>query len=57
MSDAFSDIFPTNTVVVGPLSSLALDCTVGGSFFGTAGLLTTGTEGIINVGVEVIIPT
>lgn len=57
MSEAFSDMFPTNTVVVGPLSSLALACTAERSFLGTAGLLTTDTEGTITVGVEVMMPT
>lgn len=42
MSDAFSEMFPTNTVVVGPpLSSVSLALTVPGSFFGTIGFCVT----------------
>ena len=43
MSDAFSEMFPTNTVVVGPpLSSVSLALMVG-SFFGSIGLCATAT--------------
>lgn len=45
MSDAFSEMFPTNTVVVGPLfSSGSFAVAVGASFLGTATLLTTDIE-------------
>lgn len=38
MSDAFSEMFPTNTVVVGPaLSSASFALTAPGSFFGVIG--------------------
>lgn len=38
MSDAFSEMFPTNTVVVGPaLSSVSFALTAPGSFFGVIG--------------------
>lgn len=56
MSEAFSDMFPTNTVVVGPLfSSLSLAITAMVSLLGTAGLLSTGTEETIT-GVGAMIP-
>lgn len=57
MSEAFSDMLPTNTVVVGPLSSLSLARTAARSFLGIGGLLTTDTEGTITVGVGVMMPT
>lgn len=57
ISEAFSDMLPTKTVVVGPLlSSLSLSRMAIASFLGTGGLLTTGTEGTITVGVGVMMP-
>lgn len=44
MSEAFSEMFPTNTVVVGPLFSSASFVRAGTSFLGAATLLTTGIE-------------
>ena len=45
MSDAFSEMFPTNTVVVGPpLSSVSLALMVPGSFFESIGFCATAIE-------------
>lgn len=42
MSDAFSEMFPTNTVVVGPaLSSVSFTLMVPGSLFGVIGFCAT----------------
>lgn len=55
ISEAFSEIFPTKTVVVGPLPSLSLAAIK--SLLWTGGLLTTDTEGTITGGAEVMMPT
>lgn len=56
MSEAFSDMFPTNTVVVGPLFSSSLAFMAAISLLGIAGLLTTGSDETITAGVGVMIP-
>lgn len=55
ISEAFSEMLPTKTVVVGPLFSLSLAAIK--SLLWTGGLLTTGTEGTITGGAEVMMPT
>lgn len=56
ISDAFSDIFPTKTVVVGPLFSSSLARRAARSLFGTGGLLTTGTDETITAEVGAMMP-